>query len=207
MLKTMYVDNTLEDQLPDNSIQILQQLAADCITTDLSITDGASVTHIGTLFNQHIHFSYLHNKKFHKIRNPSDLGEAFDTAHNTSSRLELYISLTTLWFDKTDPYFDITDWNQITVSKPVNFAYRPGKDPNANNPNAAIGQLTNQISTFVALSTKTGGATASTFNFGSMCKSSQDKYNDNLDIEKIFTKTKMDRKLEDPNNTGVYDHV
>lgn len=123
MLKTLYVNDTTENELRDNSIQLLQQLTADCITTDLSITDAASVTHIGALFSRKISFSYLHNKRFHKIRNPSDLGAAFDTVHNTSTCLELYISLTTLWFDKTEPYFDITDWNQITVTRPVNHTY------------------------------------------------------------------------------------
>lgn len=124
--------------------------------------------------------------------------------HDITYYIEIALIVTTLWFDKTDLYYGICKWEQITRDQPTNWECCPQKDPNKNNPHAAINSLTNQVNNFVCTSTKSGGATATTFNFSALPKSSEQKYHDHLNIEKLFRQAEMDKKLEDPNNAGHF---
>ena len=205
LLQGLYVDTDKEDELKLTAIDELKEMISLVILADFSIVESSAHSHVRILVNNYIVLMYSDRvTKNIKMRNPEALGALFDTAQNVTDRVVIYLDLAMLWFDKTEQFYDICKWEQITVLQPAVWQYRPGKDPNKNNPQTAINSLTTQVSNFVRGSTKAGGTTATTFDFSVLPASSKKKYHDHLNIEKLFTEAEMAQKLEDPNNSGHY---
>lgn len=203
LLTGLYVDDVKEDDLQATAMDTLKDMILTVLIGDLSIFNPTIQAHLRSLVDNNILLLYSDQvTKSIKMQNASNIGTLFDSACNVTNRGIISLDVAVLWFDKTDAYYDICKWEQITKDQTTNWEYCPGKDSNKNNPQAAINLLTTQVNNFVQTSAEAEGTTATTFDFSFLPKSSQKKYHDHLNIKKLFTEDEVNKKLEDPNNSG-----